>query len=128
MIWIVQDLLVCDVKGHGVGQRLTGTEVARIAWVRPAGDNHSQAVALAVTVSGGPEFNVYLARPVVYSAGTVGANAYISIADIRRSAIGGNVAEDQKEIGVLEAGAEKQIRGYRADDFKICRERFRSEQ
>jgi hypothetical protein len=30
---IVKDLLVGNLKSHGVGQWLTGTEVAGIAWV-----------------------------------------------------------------------------------------------
>lgn len=64
MLGIVTNLLVCDAKSHGVSQRLTGTQVTGIAWVRAAGDDHAQAVALAVPVSGGPEFDVHVPGPV----------------------------------------------------------------
>jgi len=64
MLGIMKDLLVCDMKGHGVGQRLIGTKVTRIAWVGTAGNDHAHAVALAVAVSGGPEFDVYVPGPV----------------------------------------------------------------
>ena len=94
MMGIVKDLLVCDVKGHGVGQRLTGTEVSGITWVRAAGDDDAHAVALAETVSGGPEFDVHVAGPVVQRAGTARANADVAVADVRASAVGSDVAED----------------------------------
>jgi len=64
MLGIVKDLLVCDAKGHGVSQRLTGTEVAGVARMRTARDDHAQAVALTVPVSGGPEFDVHLPRSI----------------------------------------------------------------
>ncbi len=119
MMGIVKDLLMCDVKGHGVGQRLTGTEVSGIAWVRAAGDDDAHPVALAETVSSGPKFNVYVSDPVVQGAGTVGANADLAVADVRASSVRSDVAEDQKEIGVFEAGAKIQLRRHWADDFEV---------
>lgn len=65
MLGIVKHLLVCDMEGHGVGQRLTGTKVARIARVGTAGNDHAHAMALAVLVSGRPEFDVYVPDPVI---------------------------------------------------------------
>ena len=94
MMGIVKDLLVCDVKGRGIGQRLTGTETSGVAWMRAAGDDDAHAVALAEAVSGGPEFNVHVADPVIQRVGTVRANADVAVADVRASAVGGDVAED----------------------------------
>ena len=94
MMGIVKDLLVCDVKGHGVAQRLTGAEVSGIARVRAASDDDAHPVALGETISGGPEFNVHVADPVVQRAGTARANADVAVADVRASAVGGDVAED----------------------------------
>src|SRR5579871_3150695 len=122
MIRIVINQLVCDMKGHGVGQRLIGTEVAGVARVRTTGHNQSQSVALAVKISGGPEFDVYVAGPVIQGAGTVGANPDIPIADVRGTPVRSNVAQDQKEIGVFQAGAKKQLSGHGADDFDTGRE------
>ena len=128
MIGFVKDLLVCDVKGHGVGKGLRGTEIARITRVRSTGDNDAHAVALATTVGCGPKFDVYVTGAVVQWAGAVGANADVAVADVRASAIWSDVAEDKKEIGVFEAGTEKQLRRHRANDFQAGGEGLGGEQ
>jgi hypothetical protein len=69
MMGIVRDLLMCQVEGHGVAQRLSGAEVSGIARVRAASDDDAHPVALAEKISGGPEFNVHMADPVVQRAG-----------------------------------------------------------
>lgn len=94
MMGIVEDLLMCDSKGHGVSHRLAGAKVSGIARVRAASDDDAHPVALAETVSGGPELDVHMADPVVRRAGTVWANADVAVADVRASAVGGDVAED----------------------------------
>jgi hypothetical protein len=94
MMGIVKDLLMCQVEGHGVAQRLTGAEVSGIARVRAASDDDAHPVALAETISGGPEFNVHMADPVVQRAGTVWANADVAVTDVHASAVGEDVAED----------------------------------
>jgi len=127
MMGIVKDLLMCQVKSHSVGQRLTGTEVSSIARMRAAGYDDAHAVALAEAVSGGPEFNVYVADPVVQGTGAVGANADVAVAYVCASAVGSDVAEDQKEISVFEARAEKQLRGYGADHFEAGSQRLSGE-
>ena len=128
MMGIMKDLLMCDVKSHGIGQRLTRTEVSSIARMRAAGYDYAHAVALAETISRGPEFNVHVADPVVQRAGTVRANADVAIADVRASAVGGDVAEDQEEVGVFKARAEEQLRGHGADHFEAGSEGFSGEQ
>lgn len=64
MIRIVKDLLVCDVKADGVGQRFPRSEVAGVTGVCAAGDDHAHAVALPVSVCRRPEFDVNVAGPV----------------------------------------------------------------
>ena len=44
MLPIVKDLLVCDLKGRAVTQRLAGTKVTGVARVCAAGDDYTQAV------------------------------------------------------------------------------------
>ena len=128
MMGIVKDLLMCDVKSHGIGQRLTRTGVSSIARMCAAGGDYAHAVALAETVSGGPEFTVYMADPVVQGTGAVEANADVAVADVRASAVGSDVAEDQKEISVFEARAEEQLRGFGADHFEAGSAGFSGEQ
>lgn len=94
MMGIVKDLWMCEVKGYGVAQRLTGAEVSGIARVRAASDDEAHPVALAETIGGGPEFNVHMADPVVQRAGTASANADVAVANVRASAVGGDIAED----------------------------------
>jgi len=124
---IVKDLLTCNMKSDGVGQRLTGAEVAGIARVRAAGDDYTQAVAPGITVSSGPEFDVYVAGSVVQGARTLGTNTDVAVADVGGSSVGSNVAQDQKEIGVFQAGVEEQLRRHGADHFEAGGQRFSSE-
>ena len=103
-------MLVGNLKCHCVGQRLTGAKVAGIPWMGAAGHNDADSVALSVTISGGPEFDVYVASPVIQRTGTMRANTDVAVADVDRVAIGSDVAEYQKKIGVFQAGMEKQFR------------------
>ena len=117
MLRIMKDLLVCDMKGHGVGQWLTGTKVSRIARVGAAGNDHADSVALTIAVSGGPEFDMYMPGPVIRRTRLVGANSDVTVADIRASTSGIDVTKDQKKVGVFQAGAKKQFRRHRTDHF-----------
>lgn len=91
---IVKDLLMGAVKRHGVPQWLTGAEVSGVPRVSAARHDHTQPMALAIAIRGGPEFDMHLPGPVGQHAGALGTKADIAVADIRGSPIARHVAKD----------------------------------
>ena len=107
MAGVVKDLLVCHMKSHGVAQGLTGTEVAGVTRVGAAGDDHAYAVPLAVPVSSGPKFDMYVVDPIAQGVRMMRAHPEVTIADVCALALRIDVTKDKKKISVFEAGAKE---------------------
>lgn len=116
-----------NAKRYGVGQWFAGTKIASVTGMGTARYYDADAMATAITVRGGPKFNLRAADSVRPDIGRVWTNPYVAIADVLAAPVWRDVAEDQEKIGMLETRAKKQLRGHRADNFEARGERFAGE-